>query len=566
MHKMLKGVFLIILLIPFILDADYIPGIVIARLKRGVVELPQGQTEGDVASIVGNQDLKNYLTKQGLIKIGKLFRRFNAEDTLLQLGDGEIVKVQDLSLVFKLTFDPNANVGTIIDSLNQYSDVIYAESDCISSLLFYPNDDRFGEQWSLNQNSDCDIDADSAWDIETGNYHIKIGIVDEGIDYRHKDLGIYFGPGFKVCGGWDYIDDDNDPRPEWPDGEKHGTHVAGIASALTNNNNIGIAGLSGGKGGTNIGCGLYSYRTQLSGAGSASDQAAAIVKAVSDGMAVINVSLGLDYKEFLREAVCYAYRTRRTFVAARGNQGNYEPEYPACFDHHWVICVGATDRYDQRWESSSLGQGIDVVAPGKDILSTIPVYNVGEERYELNTGTSMAAPHVTGLAALIRSKAWPYDYSLHTEDVEGIIRATAKDLDPPGYDDEYGAGRINAYYALKYFSYRQSLQKYTVTPINCIFTDIYQKVFINVGNLDGIYNVQRFGYYTDIWLPSDTLKFLGIWGLGRKTTGYSDADPNYGEGWCNVEEIPYLPGCYRISSYIYKVWDPETGEFLVYCL
>jgi len=557
-----KALIVFIIIVPMLCMGDHVPGIVLVRLKRGIVELPYGVTEGNIQSIIGNQDLRNYLANEELIKIGKIFRRFDSEDTLLQLENGERVKVHDLSLVFRLSFNPNINIEIVIDSLEQYSDVIYAEPDYIGVPVFSPNDDSFSKQWALEQNSDCDIDADSAWDIETGNYNIKIGIIDEGIDYYHEDMGGSFGPGYKVCGGWDYIDNDNDPRPEFPDGEKHGTHVAGIASALTNNNHIGIAGLSGGTGGMDIGCALYSYRTQLCGGGNISDMAEAIADAVMDGVAVMNVSISFeDYSEVAREAVCYAYKWRRIFVAARGNNNDFSLRYPACFDYHWVISVGATDKYDVRWvnpetgRGSSMGQGIDVVAPGKDILSTIPVFNPGEERYELKTGTSMAAPHVTGLAALIRSKAWPTIF-LHSEDVAGIIATTAKDLGDPGYDDYFGAGRINAYYALKYFSYEQSLRKYTVTPTDCIFTSYYQKTFIGISDLDdGTYNVQRFGFYRDVWLPADTLKFLGIWGLGRSTTGYSDADPNYGEGCCDVGEIPYLPGCYRVSTYIYKVWD-----------
>jgi hypothetical protein len=151
--------------------ADYVPGVVLARLKRGVVELPQGQTEGDIESIKGNQNLKNYLTNGGLIKISKVFRRFNVEDTLMQLEDGQTIKVHDLSLVFRLSFDPNTNIETIIDSLKRYSDVIYAEPDYIGHLLFIPNDDSFPRQWALRQNNDCDINADLAWDIETEGYN-----------------------------------------------------------------------------------------------------------------------------------------------------------------------------------------------------------------------------------------------------------------------------------------------------------------------------------------------------------------------------------------------------------
>lgn len=202
---LMKALIAFIMITPILCMGDYVPGVVLTRLKKGVVELPRGQTEGNIESIKGNSNLKNYLANSGLTTIGKVFTRFNSKDTLIQSEDGEIVKVQDLSLVFKLSFNLDANVMLIINSLKQYSDVIYAEPDYIGFPLFYPNDDSFSKQWALKQNSDCDIDADQAWDIETGNSGIKIGILDNGIDYNHADFGAGFGPGYKVRGGWDYI-------------------------------------------------------------------------------------------------------------------------------------------------------------------------------------------------------------------------------------------------------------------------------------------------------------------------------------------------------------------------
>ncbi len=271
---------------------------------------------------------------------------------------------------------------------------------------------------------------------------------------------------------------------------------------------------------------------------------------------VINCSFGgYTYEEVEREVISYAYKCRKTIVCSKGNEGTAALHYPSDYGGHWLISVGATDKYDMRWQNSNYGNGIDVVAPGVDVLTTT-VINDG--LFRTVDGTSFAAPHVTGLAALIRSMIWPTIF-LYPEDVEGIIKATAEDVNAqqhPGYDDELGHGRINAYYALKNLSYTQSLSRSAVMPTDCIFSSYYQKTFIGVQGLtDGTYNVQRYGFYRDICLPSDTLKFHGIWGRGCATDGYSDEDPNYGEGYCSVNEIPGFPGCYRISTYIYKVWD-----------
>ncbi len=352
MNKILKALLLIVLTVPFLLGADFVPGVVLTRLKRGVVELPQGMVEGNIESIKGNQDLKDYLTSAELTKITKVFRSFNPEDTIQQLEDGQTVIVHDLSLVFKLTFDTNANIETIIDSLNQYSDVIYAEPDYLGEYLFIPNDTKFSQQWSLKQSNDHDIDADLAWDLEKGNYNVRIGVIDNGVDWWHADFGDGLGYGYKVRGGYRYDDNSTNPRPFY-ENDDHGTHVAGIASALTHNNTIGIAGVTGGGGGSDIGCSLYGYNVADKGTGSAvlSYTAEAIVDA-SNSVHAMNISLGFEYSETLREATAYAYKKSKTLVASRGNDNNYTKKYPACFDYHWVISVGATDQDDNRWEQT----------------------------------------------------------------------------------------------------------------------------------------------------------------------------------------------------------------------
>ena len=220
-QTMKKVIIVLLLVIPRLCIGDYVPGEVLARLKRGVVELPQGRAEGTLESIKGNPSLRNFLFNAGLIKIGKVFRNFELKDTLRVSEDGETVKIQDLSLVFKLSFNPTANVMLLIDSLKKYNDVIYAEPNLIGVLHFNPNDDSFPEQWGLKQGTDCDIDADLAWDIEKGNYDIKIGIVDIGVDWYHKDLGNGLGNGYKVRGGYRYdLGGEPDPRP-WNADDDH---------------------------------------------------------------------------------------------------------------------------------------------------------------------------------------------------------------------------------------------------------------------------------------------------------------------------------------------------------
>ncbi len=542
------------------------------RLKRGVVELPQGQEKGTIESIKGNQNLRNFLLNAGLEKIAKVFRDFEPKDTLMQLEDGEIVKVQDFSLVFKLSFDPNADVMLIIDSLKSYSDVIYAEPNYLGIPLYNVNDDSFPKQWYLKQANDCDIDAELAWDIERGNSSIRIGIVDDGIDYHHRDFGGAMGSNYKVKGGRRYSLDGtyiNDPHP-WYDNDVHGTHVAGIASALTNNDNIGIAGVSGGSGGSDIGCSMYGYCIKTHGGLTPVEIFVLGLGAAADMTHVINASYGYEYSEVLREKCVYAYKLSRTLVASRGNYYELNPDsllYPACYDPHLVISVGATYYNDLLASFSNIGQGLDVVAPGVDIISTVPVGSPNEEKYQRMSGTSMSAPLVTGLAALIRSRAYEKGISLQPEDVEGIIRATAYDppWSDPGYDDEYGAGRINAYDALRFFDTPNSIRRYTVYANNWAYCGTYPLWLIGLPNLaDDQYQVEIWEVRSNWFsLPTDMIQFLGIWGLGRLTSGYSFLSqqiPHYGEGWCGVEKHP-TSAQYRTKTYVYAVWNLDFSHF-----
>ncbi len=271
----------------------------------------------------------------------------------------------------------------------------------------------------------------------------------------------------KSQGGDDYVDGDNNPYD--PGSSPHGTHVAGIASALTNNG-IGIAGVSGGWGSSNIGCLLYVFRVSYS-----THVAAAIIAAAKPvsqggyGCRVINLSMGTPYGGLQhpyyylipiieREALIYAYKCQRNFIAAKGNYDPYISipyyNFPSDFEPHLVVSVGATGSDDHRCWWSNYSNGIDVVAPGENILSTwMPS---GNEMYQLKSGTSMATPHVAGLAALIWSEVQELNIPMLPELVEGIICASAKDdiwLTPPGYDDEYGWGRIQADRALAMFHY-----------------------------------------------------------------------------------------------------------------
>ncbi|MET1159529.1 MAG: S8 family peptidase [Thermoprotei archaeon] len=279
-------------------------------------------------------------------------------------------------------------------------------------------------------------------------YHavIQVAVVDTGIDYDHPDLEgavtwcftTYYTRGkaafYSIYEGTDVsnCDDKND----------HGTHVAGIIAARLND--AGVAGVA-------PKVVLYAIRVLLpDGTGYVSDVAQGISEAVDgpdntpgteDDADVISMSLGGPDSQTLYEAVKYAYSYGVVLVAAAGNEGADQPSYPAAYSE--VIAVGAIDQNYQVPDWSN--RNPDVVAPGVDVMSTIP-----DGGYDTMSGTSMACPHVSGTVALIQALRLAAGLSKLTPDeVMQLLRNTAIDLGDPGYDSLYGYGLVDAYAAVK---------------------------------------------------------------------------------------------------------------------
>ncbi|MGC8786912.1 MAG: S8 family serine peptidase [Anaerolineae bacterium] len=301
--------------------------------------------------------------------------------------------------------------------------VAYAEPDYLAYGEFVPNDPYYAS----NQYGPQIIQADRAWDVTTGSPNVIVAVVDSGADFLHPDLQ------GKLIAGWDFINNDPDPT----DDQGHGTHVAGIVGAVTNNGE-GVAGIG--------------YQTRLlivkvldaSNAGTYSGIAQGIVYAADQGASIINLSLGgTSFSQTLLDAVEYAWSRGVLLVAAAGNYASSNPFYPAAFEH--VMGVAATDANDNRWSSSNYGTYISVSAPGVNIYSTNWNRTTGTG-YGYRTGTSMAAPHVSGVAALLLAQ----DPSRNNAQLRSIIESTADDLGAAGWDVYYGYGRVNAYRAVTY--------------------------------------------------------------------------------------------------------------------
>jgi thermitase len=311
---------------------------------------------------------------------------------------------------------PEEQELAIIASLQHHPLVEYVEPNYIIHAVLTPNDAYFSShQWNLSK-----IGALQAWDVTTGSSDITIAIVDSGIDLDHPDLS------GKIILGYDYVNEDWDPDDDYG----HGTHVAGIAAAWTNNT-IGVAGVS-------WGARLMALKVlNAGGTGSYDDVASAVTYAADNGAKIINLSLGGGSdSETLRDAVIYAHNKGCVVVVATGND-NGPVLYPAKYTE--AFAVAATASSDQRYWLSNYGPEVDIAAPGVSIYSTH--FGGG---YTYKSGTSMATPHVAGLAALVWSACPGYT----NDQVESRIEATAADLGVTGWDQYYGHGRIDAYAAL----------------------------------------------------------------------------------------------------------------------
>lgn len=306
-------------------------------------------------------------------------------------------------------------VKRLLKKYNNHPEVEYVEPNYrFRTFEVTPSDPYF----SYYQYGPQLIHAPSAWEVTLGNPQTQIAVVDTGVNLTHPDLQ------GKLLQGYDFVDRDSSPE----DLNGHGSHVAGIAAAATDNGR-GIAG-------TAPRASILPVRVLgQNGEGSLDQVANGIIYAANRGAKVINLSLGSPSDAFtLRRAVEYAWSRGAVTVAAAGNDGSAAPNYPAAYST--VISVGSVDRSDRKSSFSNYGRWVDVAAPGSDILST---YDNG--LYAYLSGTSMASPHVAGLAALLASQG------RSNVEIAEIIRTTADPI--PGTGVYWSYGRINANRAVR---------------------------------------------------------------------------------------------------------------------
>lgn len=375
----------------------------------------------------------------------------------MRAGDWEVVRVP-----------AGQEIGEAVAALERSGEVVEAVPNYRARILDTPDDPLFGLQWGLRNTGQsggtagADIDASTAWSTSTGDSSVVVAVVDTGVAYDHPDLApnMWTNPGETGEGketngvddddngyvddwrGYDWYDGDNDPY----DGNGHGTHVAGIVGAR-GNDGYGTAGVN-----WNVSIMPLRVLGGPDGSGTLDAIADAFAYAAANGAKVVNASLGSDGGEdVLGPTVTGASGT--LFVAAAGNSASSNdagPLYPCNLPAANLVCVAATDREDARAYYSNYGaKSVDLAAPGSVIASTwLPSITadpdesiVGEWAYL--SGTSMAAPHVAGAAALVQAVR-----SSSAGRLRNVLLGSVDRLSSLGSLVGTG-GRLNAYTAVR---------------------------------------------------------------------------------------------------------------------
>ncbi|MBN2291263.1 MAG: S8 family serine peptidase, partial [Pirellulales bacterium] len=341
-----------------------------------------------------------------------------AETTSLLVGQGiEFEVLRGLGLAGQVVVRSyGSSASEVADWFSSSTCVADYELDLCYQMQTVPNDSSYSSLWGMNNANGADIDAEAAWDISTGSSSIVVAVIDTGVDYTHPDLAanIWTNPG-EIAGngidddgngfvddvhGYDFCNDDGDPM----DDHNHGTHCAGTIAGV-GNNGLGVTGV-------NWNSSIMALKFLSStGSGSLSDAVMAINYATMMRVDYgVNVRVsnnswgGGGFSSSMNDAITAHNDAGILFVAAAGNDGtnnDITAHYPSSYSQSGVIAVAATTRYDELAYFSNYGATtVDLAAPGMSIYSTI-----AGGGYDTFSGTSMATPHVAGVAALAWSVA-----------------------------------------------------------------------------------------------------------------------------------------------------------------
>ena len=412
-------------------DADFATGKIILKVRNNY----RNQCSQNDIQVT---ELQTILPLLGNYQIAKKFPKHASPSSEQLSGNRHLV---DLSLIYELNYSSAISLKKAITMLSNTHVFEYVEPLFIPKPYFNPNDPEIALQYHLGK-----IEAFQAWDLNTGDTNIVVGITDTGIDLLHPDLlgniKINYldppdGADNDLDGyidnyqGWDLGENDNSPQCN---ANFHGLHVAGLSSAVTDNG-LGIAG-SGFK------CKMLPVKIS-NAAGALTTAYDGIVYAADHGCQIINCSWGgTGGGQYGQDIVNYAvFNKNSTVIAAAGNDGNDQRFYPATFAN--VLNVSASDQNDHKKANSNYGTKIDVIAPGEDMYSTWI-----NATYTASGGTSTASPLVAGAAAIVKSH-FP---TMNALQVAEQLKATSDIVDTIAanlpYQGLLGRGRINLFRAL----------------------------------------------------------------------------------------------------------------------
>jgi subtilisin family serine protease len=388
-----------------------------------------------------------------------------------------VTVVRGLGLPGQLLVSATGTTASVRAYLKSIPAVKAVERDAtLYSPAKMPNDPRFanGELWGLNNTgqsggkADADIDAPEAWDISTGSSSVVVAVIDSGIQYDHPDLkdNMWTNPGETPGDGIDndgngFVDDvygwdfaNNDASVYDGTFDDHGTHVAGTIAGR-GDNGTGVVGVSWNTK-------IMSIKFLDHGFGSTSDAIAAVNYATMMKTRGVNIPItsnswgGGSFSQALKDAIDAGGSAGTLFVAAAGNRGTNNdsiPHYPSTYDSTCIVAVAATDRKDAMASFSCYGAtSVDLGAPGVDIVSAVPANS-----YDSYSGTSMATPHVSGVAALVMA----VDPTLSVSQLKQALLASVDKI-PSLAGKTVTGGRLNARNALEFV--QPSLKLLSVTP------------------------------------------------------------------------------------------------------
>jgi len=465
-----------------------------------------------------------------------------------------------------------------------------AEPDALYHLAwtagagFFPDDPFFadGTQWGLWNTgtgpsggvAGADIRAPLGWAITTGSTATVLGIVDTGFDLHHPELAGTLADGSpRVIRAFNSSIEGPNGAPD--DSVGHGTIVAGVAFGRSNNGVVlggGIAGVSGGSGGDSAGCRIVEVKatpTRLTDA-LGSELAKGIAYAVIAGARAINLSFGGDEDNSdVRDAMSFAQRRGCVVICGAGNGQDERPQYPGYYARYGNgVSVAAIKSDGTLARFSTRGPQIDVAAPGEDIMSTFLTYANAYDsplrNYAASSGTSFAAPFVTGLAGL----AYTVQPDMIDNEFQAVLRKTARDVGAPGRDDVYGWGIPDAPALLTALLPPHRFERGTVDAQtwSLVGTDSVTlsktRKAVNGCSIDGRYLAERWEVRAHVSLPIGLL--LDTPHVIVRTHG-----TNGQGGWPNASLLEYdgldfgeaIPGTvtptgFDLRTYVYRIAAP----------